>query len=190
VTTATKITIARFAFVPPLVVAICGATWWPEHAGLARIVALALFAGAAFTDFLDGYVARRFAQCSRLGAALDPLIDKVLLGAAIWTIWACPSVYGPVPLWYPLVVALNDSVLGLGFLAVRHRINPDEFKAMIWGKVATVGQIGVVLWLLIGLAHGEILVAIAAAATAASGIAYVFRAQRLMARTTPQTQDP
>lgn len=189
VTTATKITIARLVFVPPLVFAIWGAARWPESATLMRIGAIALFMTAALTDFLDGYVARRFNQRSRLGAALDPLVDKILLGAAIWAIWACRGAYGPVPLWYPVLVALNDSVLGVGYLAVRRRIDPNEFRSMLWGKVATALQIVAVGWLLVGLRHPVLVIAVAAACTAASGTAYVLRALRLMGKMKLQTQD-
>ncbi len=188
-TTATRITLARFFFVPPLVIAVCGAAWWPERAWLMRAVAMVLFVVASLTDFLDGYVARRFDQRSRLGAALDPLADKVLLGAAIWAIWACRGAYGPVPLWYPVLVSLNDLMLGIGFLAVRRRVDPDEFRAMAWGKVATAIQIIVVGWLLVGLPKVGIAIAIAAALTVASGTAYVIRALRLISKTKLQTQD-
>lgn len=188
-TTATRITLARFFFVPPLVVAVCGAAWWPERAVALRVAAIALFVVASATDFLDGYVARRFGQHSRLGAALDPLADKVLLGAAIWSIWACGAAYDPVPLWYPVLVSLNDGVLGLGYLAVRSRIDPDRFRAMRWGKVATAGQMVVVCWLLVRVPHAGVLMAIAGALTALSGTAYVARAVRLMGKTQLRTQD-
>ena len=188
-TTATKITLVRFAFVPPVVVAVCGAAWWPAYAGRARAAAAVLFFLAALTDCLDGYVARRFKQESRLGAALDPVADKLLLGAAIWAIWASQSAYTVVPLWYPVVVSVNDLVLVLGFFAVRHRINPDEFRAMAWGKLATMAQMLVVVWLLIGWPEARILIAVTAATTAVSGTAYVVRAVRLMGRIRPQAQD-
>jgi len=189
VTTATKITIARFFFVPPLVAAVCGAAWWPEHALLMRIVAVALIAGGALTDLLDGYVARRFNQRTRLGAALDPLADKLLLGAAIWAVWACPGAYGPVPLWYPVLVVANDIVLGAGYLAVRRRIDPDELRAMLWGKVASAVQIVVVIWLLVRGPEPLVPIIVAAACTAASGTAYVLRTLRLMGRMKLQPQD-
>ena len=188
-TVATKITIARFFFAPPLAVAVCGAAWWPERALVTRVVAVALLAGGALTDFLDGYIARRFDQRSRLGAALDPLADKLLLGAAIWAIWACRGAYQAVPLWYPVLVTLNDLVLGVGYLAVRRRIDADEFRAMPWGKVATACQIVVVGWLLVAVPKAVIPIAVAAAFTAASGTAYVLRALRLMNRMKLRTED-
>jgi CDP-diacylglycerol--glycerol-3-phosphate 3-phosphatidyltransferase len=189
VTTATRITIARFFFAPPLVAAVCGAAWWPERALAMRITALVVFVAAALTDFLDGFVARRFDQRSALGAALDPLADKVLLWAAIWSLWACRGAYDAVPVWYPAIVTLNDAVLGLGFVAVRRRIDPDRLRAMMWGKAATVGQIVIVVWLLLRLPAVDVLLIVAGAMTAASGAAYVTRALRLMNKATLQMKD-
>lgn len=48
--------------------------------------ALALFVGAAFTDFLDGYLARAWKQESRLGAMLDPIADKAMVVIALLVI--------------------------------------------------------------------------------------------------------
>jgi CDP-diacylglycerol--glycerol-3-phosphate 3-phosphatidyltransferase len=189
VTTATRITIARFFFVPPLVVAVAGAVWWPAHATTMRAAALAVFVVGSLTDFLDGYVARRFDQRSRVGAALDPLADKLLLGAAIWSLWACQGAYGAVPVWYPVIVTLNDAVLGLGYMAVRRRIDPNELRAMIWGKVATTCQMVVVVWVLLKLPATLALVVASGAVTAASGAAYIVRALRLMNRTVLRTRD-
>lgn len=179
-TIATRITIVRFFLVPPVVVAVCGPVWWPAAAVGIRIAAVVVFAVAAATDFLDGFLARKLGQESRLGAALDPLADKLLLGATIWAIWACRGAYGPVPVWYPIVVVCNDALLGGGFLLVRRRIDPDRFRAMIWGKTATAVQIVVVVWLLVRAPHVLVPIVIATALTAASGTAYVVRALRLM----------
>jgi cardiolipin synthase len=48
-----------------------------------RWSALAIFLFACFTDFLDGYLARTLSQTSRLGQALDPIADKLLVSAAL-----------------------------------------------------------------------------------------------------------
>lgn len=51
-----------------------------------RWIALALYAAAAFTDFLDGYLARVLNQTSPLGRMLDPVADKLLVGALLLTL--------------------------------------------------------------------------------------------------------
>ncbi len=50
---------------------------------LADVVALSLFIGASLTDFLDGYIARRWNQTSNFGRMLDPIADKVMVGIAL-----------------------------------------------------------------------------------------------------------
>lgn len=49
-------------------------------------IALALFVGASFTDYLDGYWARKFNQISKFGQMLDPIADKVMVALALVTI--------------------------------------------------------------------------------------------------------
>lgn len=48
-----------------------------------RFIALMLFIAASVTDFLDGYLARAWSQQSKLGQMLDPIADKLLVGAAL-----------------------------------------------------------------------------------------------------------
>lgn len=68
-----------------------------------RWVAFALFVAASVTDWLDGYLARRWAQQSALGRMLDPIADKLLVGTTLlmlvydhtiegWSIWAAAIV--------------------------------------------------------------------------------------------------
>ncbi|HEY8261588.1 MAG TPA: CDP-diacylglycerol--glycerol-3-phosphate 3-phosphatidyltransferase [Methylosinus sp.] len=71
---------------------------WPDEIWM-RWTALGVFTAAGITDFLDGYLARAWAQQSSLGAMLDPIADKLLVAATLlmvvadqtisgWTIWA------------------------------------------------------------------------------------------------------
>jgi CDP-diacylglycerol--glycerol-3-phosphate 3-phosphatidyltransferase len=91
---ANLLTYGRLAAVP----AVVGLLFWPED-HWSRWVALAVFALAAITDYLDGYIARTFAQQSALGRMLDPIADKLLVAACLlmlvadktiqsWDIWA------------------------------------------------------------------------------------------------------
>ena len=66
------------AFYLPLVAPL------PDHPGGARdILATAIFLAAAFTDFLDGFLARKLGRGSRFGAFLDPVADKILMTVAL-----------------------------------------------------------------------------------------------------------
>jgi CDP-diacylglycerol--glycerol-3-phosphate 3-phosphatidyltransferase len=77
-----SITLLRIFIVPLLVVVLLtkfSESWFgvPQH-----VLAVVLFLLAAFTDWLDGYLARRRRQVSRLGILLDPIADKLLISAA------------------------------------------------------------------------------------------------------------
>jgi len=74
----TALTIGRIFVVPALVICL-----YLFDGGLSRWVAFCLFVIASFTDWLDGHLARRWKQQSALGAMLDPIADKLLVGATI-----------------------------------------------------------------------------------------------------------
>ena len=76
-TTANKITLVRIAMIPFFVVfAILGGPVYDT-------VALVLFCVASVTDFLDGYIARKYNQVTDFGKFVDPLADKLLVTAAL-----------------------------------------------------------------------------------------------------------
>jgi len=77
------LTLLRIFIVPLLVVVLLtpfSESWFglPRH-----ILGVALFLGAALTDYLDGYFARSRGQVTRLGQLLDPIADKLLISAAL-----------------------------------------------------------------------------------------------------------
>lgn len=77
------LTLSRIFIVPLLVVVLL--TKFPsDWVGVPQqLLGLALFIGASFTDWLDGYIARKRAQVSTLGTLLDPIADKLLISAAL-----------------------------------------------------------------------------------------------------------
>jgi CDP-diacylglycerol--glycerol-3-phosphate 3-phosphatidyltransferase len=71
-------------FIVPLLVVVLLTPFSENWFGLPRhILGVALFLGAAFTDYLDGHFARRRDQVTRLGQLLDPIADKLLVSAAL-----------------------------------------------------------------------------------------------------------
>jgi CDP-diacylglycerol--glycerol-3-phosphate 3-phosphatidyltransferase len=105
-TTANKITIARI-FVIPLFVMMAIYYGRSVQAGepeeWQRWSAVALFLIAAASDGVDGYIARRYNQRSRLGVILDPIADKGLLLAAIITL-SVSNWRFELPVWFPVLV--------------------------------------------------------------------------------------
>ncbi|MCC6235284.1 MAG: CDP-alcohol phosphatidyltransferase family protein, partial [Verrucomicrobiales bacterium] len=80
-TLANQVTIARILLIPVFVVEVL----YYRHSGVEihRWIALTLFLVASVSDGIDGWIARRFNQRTRLGAVLDPLADKLLLASAL-----------------------------------------------------------------------------------------------------------
>ena len=122
------LTLARVAAIPLLVVIMLSAT---REAGL---WAAALFGAAAVTDFIDGWLARRWGVVTVLGKFLDPLADKLIVMAAL--IMLIP--HGRVPAWAVfLLLAREIIVTGLRSIASSEGIVID---ASDLGKVKTIYQ--------------------------------------------------
>jgi cardiolipin synthase (CMP-forming) len=149
-------------------------------------LALAVFALAALTDMLDGYVARRRGSQSRLGAFLDPMADKLLLTASFITL----TQLRVLPAWITIVVISRDVILIVGALLIHilgGRIHPRPTWA---GKAATFFQILTVLvGLLVRYARtpagtGALVLtsvtALAAVFTIASGLQYLVHGMRYL----------
>lgn len=85
---------------------------------LGVLLCIILFAFAAITDFLDGYLARRLNQISRLGIALDPIADKIFAGVTIIFL----VIYREMPIWLAIVVVGRDLlILSAAALLLRGR---------------------------------------------------------------------
>ncbi|MDY3900157.1 MAG: CDP-alcohol phosphatidyltransferase family protein [Atopobiaceae bacterium] len=97
-----------------------------------RMVALACYAIAALTDFLDGQIARRTQTVSWLGKVMDPIMDRVLLFTGVLGL----MVTGELPIWVAVFVIGRDAYLGIGALALqRYRKRPVDVVYI--GKVTT-----------------------------------------------------
>jgi cardiolipin synthase len=96
-----------------------------------------MFGGAAFTDVVDGGLARRFGTESKFGQYLDPIADKLLLTS----IYIGLALGGAVPMWVTGVVLGRDiwilALAGVAFLFTTFR----NLKPSIWGKLSTFAQI-------------------------------------------------
>ena len=141
-TTANKITIGRIMMIPffVLMALYYGRSVAHGHpVEWMRYSAIALFVIAAASDGIDGYIARRYNQMSRLGTVLDPIADKGLLLAGIITLSVSNWQY-EFPLWFPVLVIARDIALVSGVLAV-YFINGEARVRPSWlGKTATVTQ--------------------------------------------------
>jgi CDP-diacylglycerol--glycerol-3-phosphate 3-phosphatidyltransferase len=167
------LTILRLAAVPLFVVLLLGMDGEGSY-GLA-----ALFAAAAFTDQVDGFLARRWRVESEFGKLADPLADRLMIDAAVILLW----LDGRLP-WPALAVVLaRDVLLVGGYRLVRDR--GYDFSVSLLGKVGTwvlyAGIVGLIasddgtdwpLWLF----WAGVAIAVAAA------VFYIARAARTVER--------
>lgn len=168
------ITMARISVVPFLffLLASPGPFW--------SIVLAALFVAASITDFLDGFIARRYNLVTTMGKFLDPLADKLIVNTAM--ILMIPI--GRIDAWIVAVIIIRDFIVdGIRTIASSDGI---YIQASVLGKQKTLAQIFAVTALMIhhpflGLdAHfvGTIILYVAFFLTIYSGVDYLVKFYR------------
>ncbi|WP_430866739.1 CDP-alcohol phosphatidyltransferase family protein [Demequina aurantiaca] len=95
--------------------------------------AIAALAIAGISDFLDGYLARRWNQVTKLGRLLDPAADRILTVAVVLAL----AVRGIVPWWLVVLILLRDLVVGVA-LAIGKRGGVSTPQVTFIGKLATL----------------------------------------------------
>lgn len=131
-----KITIARILLIPVMMIV--------PFLGLNEIVfndvtqgnllILIIFLIASFTDFLDGYIARKNNLITTFGKFLDPIADKLLVLAALIMLVE----QGIVPAWIPVVISAREFIVsGIRMLAAGEG---NVIAASMLGKIKTVSQ--------------------------------------------------
>jgi cardiolipin synthase len=99
-----------------------------------RVAAAALLGALGATDWVDGYVARRYHQVSELGKVLDPLADRLLFIVGVGAL----IVDGSVPLVFAWLVVAREVLFG-GALVVLTFAGMQRFDVSWWGKAGTFG---------------------------------------------------
>jgi cardiolipin synthase len=118
------LSLVRLAGVPLFLWLVLG----PERDGLALIVLMV----SGWTDYLDGKLARRWNQISRIGQLLDPLADRLYILSTVYAF----TVRGVIPLALAIVLLLRDVVL-TAFLPVLRRHGYGPLPVHYLGKAAT-----------------------------------------------------
>jgi cardiolipin synthase len=145
-------------------------------------VALAIFALAALTDALDGFIARSWGQKSDLGMVLDPLADKLLVTAGFISF----TILEAIPRWLTIIVLSRDLFLIGGSMVLFMFAGKVKIPPTLLGKGTTVLQLSTLLvTMVLNVTGGGIgeraplpLLALTAAATLLSGLDYVIRGAR------------
>lgn len=178
-TTANKVTILRILLIPFFVVEVL--YYVKTGAEVHRLLGIISFAVASICDGVDGYIARRYNQRSELGAILDPLADKLLLvsGIVLLSFDHSPRLE-TVPLWLTGTIIGRDLLLLIGLLVIHIMVGKVAIRPRIVGKIATVLQMIVVLWILLQWRGKwlEIFALLAAVCTGFSGLLYLLDGMR------------
>lgn len=131
-----KLSLARVAMIPLMVVLML------PNTVLCNYLAAAVFTLAAFTDFLDGHIARSRHIVTDFGKFIDPVADKLLTLSAFIMLVQC----GLMPAWAVVIILARElSVDGLRMVAGS---KGQVIAAGKLGKVKTVSQIVLILWLM------------------------------------------
>ena len=148
--------------------------------GSLRYAAAVLFVVAIVTDSLDGHLARSRNLVTDLGKILDPIADKVLIGAALIAL----SLLGELWWWVTIVILVREfGITVFRFIALRDRVIAADWS----GKVKTVVQAVAVslllfpFWVQLGEWYhvvGWVLIGLALALTVYSGIDFLVKAGR------------
>ena len=105
------------------------------HGALYKILALIIFAIAAFTDFLDGHIARKYNLVSDFGRFMDPIADKILALSAFIAFVEL----GLVPAWMVMIIILREfTITGTRLIALKKN---EIISAAMVGKHKTASQI-------------------------------------------------
>jgi CDP-diacylglycerol--glycerol-3-phosphate 3-phosphatidyltransferase len=140
------LTLLRIFLVPFLVVVLLTKFSGREYVGLS------IFLLAAITDFLDGWIARRRNQTTRLGALLDPIADKLLMSAAFISLVEMDPVH--VPAWMVVIIIGREfAVSGLRSIAAQQGVT---IAASPLGKWKMVSQVVAISLLILGYELGEL----------------------------------
>ena len=122
------ITIMRLLLVPAVVLAMLSARWDWAFAG---------FLVAGVSDGVDGFIARRYNQFSKLGAYLDPMADKLLLVS----VFVVMGFIGQLPLWLVVTMVSRDALIVCAVLLSTVMAHPVEVKPLHVSKANTAIQI-------------------------------------------------
>jgi cardiolipin synthase len=149
-------------------------------------IAFVLFVSAAGTDILDGYIARRLDQRSRLGALLDPAVDKTLMICG-YLFYTLAPLAERIPPWLTFTIFVRDLLIVMFAYLLYTRVKVTRFPPSLAGKISTVLQAATLAttiavngfgpslrWLAELLFRGALLITLYSAAD------YIRRAERML----------
>ncbi len=172
---ANRLTMIRIFLIPVFMLLLLTQIPYGEY------MAAAVFILAALTDSLDGYVARKRKQITKLGKLMDPLADKLLIAAALISLVQM----GRLSAWIAtIIIAREFMVTGLRSIAAAEG---NVIAASIWGKLKTISQIIAIAAIIlnnfpfekIGVPFADIMLWVAVGLTIYSAVDYLYGCRKL-----------
>ncbi len=147
---ANRITIARILLIVPFVSCMLKIND-PSLGDTMRYIAVIIFFAMAASDVLDGYLARKKGQVTRLGSFLDPMADKMLMTSACLLLASQRAHVGEFLLPSTVVVLIvgKDLFLLMGFIIVYFITSEIRIVPVLIGKIATALQLSMVAAILL-----------------------------------------
>ncbi len=152
-----------------------------------------LFTIGIISDFLDGYLARKYNLITNLGKFIDPIADKILITSTLLMLclysFFAYSFLTPYKIWLFLCITIiitRDIIVDfIRFIAIEHQI---VLSANMWGKVKTTSQMLAILLLLLSILSGMsflsisgmVLLFIATLLTIYSGFVYLIQIKKFL----------
>ncbi|MBP6869593.1 CDP-diacylglycerol--glycerol-3-phosphate 3-phosphatidyltransferase [Candidatus Babeliales bacterium] len=142
ITLPTYLTLLRL-FGAPILVPFFIVNYVPQNNFVINLLIASLFLMFGFTDYLDGFFARKYQQQTQLGATLDHLADKFLTFSAYLALVAIGKMEY---FWAILLIGREFFVMGLREIALE---NDMRVQVSSWGKLKTVTHIALIAWMII-----------------------------------------
>ena len=146
-----------------------------------RLIIFAVCIFAAVTDILDGYIARKYNQVTEFGKIIDPLADKIAVGAIIIKLF----ILSEISIYYFIMILARDIFIFIGGIYVANRIG-KVLPSNILGKMTVINISLVILLIVAGIEKGSYLFLslyyLSIVLIVVSFIAYVIRAKEFLKR--------
>ncbi|MEE1077898.1 MAG: CDP-diacylglycerol--glycerol-3-phosphate 3-phosphatidyltransferase [Agathobacter sp.] len=171
-----KLTCFRVVLIPFFVFFLLA----PWFEGYGNYIAVGIFIVASITDFLDGYLARKYNLVTNFGKFMDPLADKLLVCSAL----ICLVELELLPSWIVVIIIAREFIIS-GFRLIASD-NGVVIAASYWGKFKTVFQIFMVIVLIVNIQNfvfyviGQALIYISLALTIISLIDYIVKNKNVL----------
>lgn len=115
-----------------------------ELGHLHMMATLWLFAAAAVSDVVDGFLAKHFGWQTELGGILDPVADKLMLA----TTFVVLAYLELLPVWLTAVVIARDIIIVTGAVSYRVLLGPVAARPSLVSKLNSLCQVLLILWVL------------------------------------------